>query len=264
MKTSLWLSTDPKMEKYPNYSAYVYCKQSPISRFDPDGMDDIFTSIGKFVRHDENGTNNIMIQQGKRLSRIDNFDGSNSWFSSQDNYNRDMMNNVLRYYLGGITKTSLKDEVSNDDIGALAFYNQSGDKGMKVQLKNGYFPSLLADSNNLMNSLLHEYFHKLDDKNGVKNTYLSHSEVYVKQMKSKLFNVTTEDYQRGMISNFTQYLSGIMAEGSESWKPLLEKFNRTNSAKYKMTFQDSGGFRLFNKQGVEKPLPIRPVLTNPN
>ncbi|MNQ73952.1 hypothetical protein D3C85_886990 [compost metagenome] len=38
-KTSLWLNTDPKMEKYPNIGAYVFVANNPINLIDPDGKD---------------------------------------------------------------------------------------------------------------------------------------------------------------------------------------------------------------------------------
>ena len=39
-RLSLWMSTDPSKEKYPNISAYVYCHNNPIILFDIDGKDD--------------------------------------------------------------------------------------------------------------------------------------------------------------------------------------------------------------------------------
>ena len=36
--TSLWMSTDPLVEKYPNKCSYVYCKNNPIRYIDPTGM----------------------------------------------------------------------------------------------------------------------------------------------------------------------------------------------------------------------------------
>jgi RHS repeat-associated protein len=38
-KTSLWLSVDEKMEKYPNTGAYVFTANNPIMFIDPDGKD---------------------------------------------------------------------------------------------------------------------------------------------------------------------------------------------------------------------------------
>jgi RHS repeat-associated protein len=38
-RVSLWLSTDPLQEKYPNVSTYAYCVQNPVKFVDPNGMD---------------------------------------------------------------------------------------------------------------------------------------------------------------------------------------------------------------------------------
>jgi len=36
----IWLSTDPKSDKYPSHSPYHYCSNNPIMRVDPNGMSD--------------------------------------------------------------------------------------------------------------------------------------------------------------------------------------------------------------------------------
>ena len=38
-RLSIWISTDPLQEKYPNISTYAYCFGNPITYFDPNGMD---------------------------------------------------------------------------------------------------------------------------------------------------------------------------------------------------------------------------------
>ena len=45
-KFSIWLSTDPLAEKFPNVSPYVYCINNPINVIDPDGRDIIVLSHG--------------------------------------------------------------------------------------------------------------------------------------------------------------------------------------------------------------------------
>jgi RHS repeat-associated protein len=37
-RTSIWLSTDPLAEKFPNVNSYVYCLQNPVKLVDPDGL----------------------------------------------------------------------------------------------------------------------------------------------------------------------------------------------------------------------------------
>ena len=38
-RLSLWMSTDPREEKYPDYSTYIYAAQNPIAYSDPTGME---------------------------------------------------------------------------------------------------------------------------------------------------------------------------------------------------------------------------------
>ncbi len=38
-RTSIWISTDPLQEKYPNISSYAYCFQNPVKYIDPTGME---------------------------------------------------------------------------------------------------------------------------------------------------------------------------------------------------------------------------------
>jgi len=42
---SIWLSVDPMASKYPSLSPYVYCKNSPIVLFDPDGEDAVYIAF---------------------------------------------------------------------------------------------------------------------------------------------------------------------------------------------------------------------------
>ena len=64
---SIWLSVDPKLDKYPSLSPYVYCANNPIILVDPNGEDwykkngkmyytDKFTSKEAFEKSGINGT----------------------------------------------------------------------------------------------------------------------------------------------------------------------------------------------------------------
>jgi RHS repeat-associated protein len=52
-RSSLWLSTDPLQEKYPNVSSYAYCVQNPVKFVDPDGREKLigFHPRGKIDRY---------------------------------------------------------------------------------------------------------------------------------------------------------------------------------------------------------------------
>lgn len=48
---SRFVSIDPLAERHYSISPYVYCKNNPINRIDPDGKDDFkFTSLGQIIR----------------------------------------------------------------------------------------------------------------------------------------------------------------------------------------------------------------------
>jgi RHS repeat-associated protein len=44
-RISIWLSTDPLQEKYPNVSTYAYCILNPVKLIEPNGMDPIFINM---------------------------------------------------------------------------------------------------------------------------------------------------------------------------------------------------------------------------
>jgi RHS repeat-associated protein len=43
-RVSVWLSVDPKLEKYPSWSPYAYALQNPVKLIDPDGKDIIIVT----------------------------------------------------------------------------------------------------------------------------------------------------------------------------------------------------------------------------
>ena len=54
-------SPDPLAEKMYGQSVYGYCKDNPVNRIDPDGMDDYYTQEGDFLFRDDKSTDNIII-----------------------------------------------------------------------------------------------------------------------------------------------------------------------------------------------------------
>ena len=94
-RLSLWMSTDPLEEDYPNLSAYGYCHNNPIILYDPDGKGDYFTNSGIYLGYDK-------INDGKAYSVTGNF-------------------NMNDYLNGKIDKkTSISEINLNSNIGQLA------------------------------------------------------------------------------------------------------------------------------------------------
>ena len=58
-----WFTTDPLSEKYYGLSPYVYCKNNPVNRIDPDGMDD-------YRYDDKTGQFHLMKQTDDKTDRV--------------------------------------------------------------------------------------------------------------------------------------------------------------------------------------------------
>ena len=79
-RLSLWMAVDPKMEKYQNVSAYVYCLNNPLKIIDPDGKDIVFL----LDREAANGFGHAAVLIGNETSgwkyvSINGTGGGNPW-----------------------------------------------------------------------------------------------------------------------------------------------------------------------------------------
>ena len=79
-RLSLWMTVDPKMEKYQNVSAYVYCLNNPLKIIDPDGKDIVFL----LDREAANGYGHAAVLIGNETSgwkyvSINGTGGGNPW-----------------------------------------------------------------------------------------------------------------------------------------------------------------------------------------
>ena len=65
-KLSLWMTTDPMEEDYPNVSSYVFCHNNPQIYIDPDGRGDYYNSNGLWLGRDKNNDNLVYLADGIR------------------------------------------------------------------------------------------------------------------------------------------------------------------------------------------------------
>lgn len=59
---SLWTTTDPLEEEYPNITTYGFCHNNPVVLVDPDGMGDYYNKAGRWLGNDGR-KDNIPISQ---------------------------------------------------------------------------------------------------------------------------------------------------------------------------------------------------------
>ncbi len=68
-RLSLWMSTDPLEEEYPNITTYGFCHNNPLIFIDPDGMGDYFNEKGVWLGSDGKNDNKVFATQNVSKSK---------------------------------------------------------------------------------------------------------------------------------------------------------------------------------------------------
>jgi RHS repeat-associated protein len=127
-RTSVWLSTDPLQEKYPNISTYVYCLNNPVNAVDLQGDSTTILNLGT-------GTNQhmaILIQNDADKWEYFSINGDNVFSSGKHKGGREF-NDVPAVDENG---NPLQFDSPQQFIDS--YYNQEGDKGDKSINSYGY------------------------------------------------------------------------------------------------------------------------------
>ncbi len=220
---SIFLSTDPMSDKYPNLTSYNYCANNPVMLIDPNGMniDDYFTNSGKYLGSDGAKTDNVRIIDEGRWNDIKttNNDGSetvnhyvgyanSSAFSeSAENMSDNDKLNVFQHY----NPTDLSvEKYNNPGENYMAFY-ASGDKisERKGTLKKAMIVNLQINNtsdnaNNIINSFGHEDDHySLFKEIGIEKysampRHLIEQRAIKHQMNLPSWKNTTPQFKEGM------------------------------------------------------------------
>ena len=243
-RSSVWISPDKMAEKFPNFSSYVYCKQNPINRTDPDGNTDRFNISGGYVNSTLDGKHDIVILDGgheKPFSSIQTH-GITNWSE------RKAAENVIGFYSkkAGISESiDVHSEIEEGTAGAFSpfwgdinFYSQNS--GRLMPSFNNYC--------NLLSVLEHEHFHKLE---GDPKTFTDHANVYLLQMtKGKYFKFTDQKFKNSTIAQFMAHLQKAKTSDESGYKKLIITFNNSNQG-FTINDRDSGGLQLLDKNNID-------------
>jgi RHS repeat-associated protein len=238
MKTSLWLTTDPKMEKYPHESSYMYCGNNPIAFVDPDGMDRIYSSSGRLVRDTGVGSK-IMVQTKHGLRYLSGLDYSKK--GTRYAVSRIIAKEaLLRCYTGYYGVRSMDEE----DTGA--YTNRANTIWTNTkQLTKGTYD----DYKDLGSMLDHEGnpdFGHRGEKNRDNYNFVSHANVYLGQSQTDDFNSTSDDNKYSVATGFVNrmynaYLNKeITFEGLKSEVGRFNKLNAKNGVQLLSKFDGNG------------------------
>lgn len=202
-----WDRMDSLCEKYYDVSPYVYCHDNPIMLIDEDGMDDYFSSRGKFLF--TNGTGARMyIRQGNRYVDM-------KYFNLRNSANRQVVANIVGHYANSIG-VKYKINGGTGDVGISTLHKTDGKgrvlagttKGnIYIKMTNGYLDEYMYDSNQLKGTLRHENEHKKRQDNNLGSANaLQHAQIILKEIQGPEFEDCSEEYQNGQINQFNEYL----------------------------------------------------------
>lgn len=152
----------------------------------------------------------------------------NGYFSN-NNYNRQVVANVVGYYLkkelGGSARLTANMDTKGGDLSHLA------GRFLVSPNNNGSMKDVYNNKYNLINAIYHEKFHKDDYDAGKPSTLTSHFNVYNKQINHSSFSNASDDYQFGMVTMAAQYL--IQASESDpnadNFFATINQFNKGSS-----------------------------------
>ena len=154
-----WWAMDPLAERHYWVSPYASCRDNPVRRLDPNGLDDIFSQTGIFQYRTKTGTSVLMDTGNGNLVNITDIDFRD---------NKDALKNIASHYMSKVDKNDFVFNVSDADDGApegVALSNDTGTNRYDIYINdNGKVNSTLGDCYDFENSAYHENRHRYDSK----------------------------------------------------------------------------------------------------
>ena len=241
--TSLWYGVDPLAEKYQASGSYLYCRQNPVRRVDVDGNDEVhINGDGRIVKviNDHSAYITIVDPKGNRHS-LSSYNISPYFWGIGRGDNRQIVANIAGYYAKQAGVHGLVGAKGNEILGVFANYDCS-DKGIWLQPSNsdGTVDRWLDNKYNLMNTLQHEYFHKLDDQRNAYKNHLLHASVDERASRTRTFAHTSDKWKLNVAAEFSEYVMNAYYQPNENTKAdvmnLIDKFNRNNTGNIFLKF----------------------------
>ena len=236
-----WNGVDKLAEKNNSVSAYTFCHNNPVSRVDPDGKDDYFSTSGQYIKTVGTGVN---IYIGKTNFRDLNLMSDRNMKVAARVIGHYARQVGIKYNMnGGTGKVGLGNLHPSSAILAATLPN--GD--IYINRVNGKLNSEMYNLYNLKSTLRHEGEHKSDfeSKKTIKNKSVRHAEIILNEIAHPDFAKGTESFQEGIIGDLAEKISDSYSSSSD-YNRLLKKANGMLKTK---------GYRLTNHRktvGYEK------------
>ena len=265
--TSLWYGVDPLAEKYQASGSYLYCRQNPVRRVDVDGNDEVhINGDGRIVRviNDHSAYITIVDPKGNRHS-LSSYNISPYFWGIGRGDNRQIVANIAGYYAKQAGVHGLVGAKGNEILGVFANYDYS-DKGIWLQPSNsdGTVDSWLDNKYNLMNTLQHEYFHKLDDQRNAYKNHLLHASVDERASRTRTFAHTSDKWKLNVATEFSEFVMNAYYQPNKNTKAdvmnLIDKFNRNNTGNIFLKFNPDARTMDIKINNLEKTINYKPSI----
>ena len=252
-RLSLWMSTDPMQEKYPNISTYLYCHGNPLKYIDPTGMDDIFDEEGHFIKDTGKGSNVIIENRQQQQAMLSSFD-----YSKGNDSNRKMLKNVTAYYLSKSDKKQFDIRIAEtkpEEPKGAVLANVAGTSKYYVQLDNGKINPTLDNKYDFWSITYHESLHRSDSR--THGGTVGEVEAILQQTKHEAWNKVSDSYLNSQATYAKNSLQLALHNLSEN--QINGYINRLNNA-----FMGSASFSYEKKtHEINFNLSIQEVIIKP-